>query len=80
MVRDAVALEERGIPTVTLAHDKFVLPARAQARILNLPQLKIVSIRQPLPWDKGDDNQTADEAVEVVLNMLSEAEARPLAG
>ncbi len=41
---DAVALEQRGIPTVTFVTEPFVGAARAVARSLGLPDLPLVVI------------------------------------
>lgn len=41
---DAVALEQRGIPTVTFVTEPFVGAARAVARSLGLPDLRLVVI------------------------------------
>jgi hypothetical protein len=43
-VLDAVALEQRGIPTVTFVTEPFVGAARAVARTLGLPDLPLVVI------------------------------------
>lgn len=51
---DAVALEQRGVPTVTFVTEPFVGAARAVARSLGLPDLPLVVI----PHDylvEGDD-------------------------
>lgn len=41
---DAVALEQRGVPTVTLATTWFREAARAQATMAGLPDLPIVTL------------------------------------
>lgn len=41
---DAVALEQRGIPTVTFVTEPFVGAARSVARSLGLPDLPLVVI------------------------------------
>ncbi|MBI2907130.1 MAG: hypothetical protein HYX92_05680 [Chloroflexi bacterium] len=72
MVRDAAALEKRGIPTVTLVHDKFVPAARAQAKVLGLPSLQIASVPQPMPWETEEDERRKGSAViETVVAMLT---------
>ncbi len=55
---DAVALEQRGIPTVTFVTEPFVGAARAVARSLGLPDLPLVVI----PHDYLVEDDTALEA------------------
>lgn len=55
---DAVALEERGIPTVTFVTEPFVGAARAVARNLGLPDLPLVVI----PHDYLVEDDAALEA------------------
>lgn len=55
---DAVALEQRGIPTVTFVTEPFVGAARAVARSLGLPDLPLVVI----PHDYLVEDDAALEA------------------
>jgi len=57
-VLDAVALEQRGIPTVTFVTEPFVGAARAVARSLGLPDLPLVVI----PHDYLVEDDAALEA------------------
>ena len=43
-MRDMVAAEERGIPTVTVTTDDIVQMSTEQARALGLPELPVVSM------------------------------------
>ncbi|MBI2907428.1 MAG: hypothetical protein HYX92_07235 [Chloroflexi bacterium] len=68
-----MALERKGVPTVTMVHDRFVPAARAQARVLNLPDLRIASVPQPMPWETADDERKkADNVLGTLVNMLTE--------
>jgi hypothetical protein len=63
-VLDAVALEQRGIPTVTFVTEPFVAAARAVARSLGLPDLPIVVI----PHDYlVEDDDTLRARLDAVL-------------
>ena len=55
---DAVALEQRGIPTVTFVTEPFIGAARAVARSLGLPDLPLVVI----PHDYLVEDDAALEA------------------
>jgi hypothetical protein len=47
-VHDAVALEARGIPTVTLCTEQFMDSAAAHAAAYGLPQARVVAVLHPL--------------------------------
>ncbi|MFH1485119.1 MAG: hypothetical protein ABIH46_03525 [Chloroflexota bacterium] len=81
MIRDAIALEQKGIPTVTIVHDKFMAAAQAQARILNLPALPLVSVPQPLPWETHDDERRkADTVIDRLVAKLSQGQPQASEG
>jgi hypothetical protein len=56
-VLDAVALEERGIPTVTFVTAPFVAAARSIARTRGIPDLELVVI--PHDYLVEDDGEVA---------------------
>jgi hypothetical protein len=43
-VHDAVGLERRGIPTVTVCTERFLVAAQAQAEALGVPDLRLITI------------------------------------
>ena len=45
-MRDGIALTKAGHPTVVIVQDSFEVAARAQAKALGLPELKIYVYRQ----------------------------------
>lgn len=53
-MRDAVELEKRGVPTVTFVQDGFAVAARAQAKMLGMPDLPFVVVHylnaKNQPW------------------------------
>jgi len=50
-VRDGIFLTRSGHPTVVFVHDFFERAARAQAKALGLPELKIFVYPQHKPGD-----------------------------
>lgn len=50
-MRDGIFLTRSGHPTVVFVHDFFERAARAQARALGLPELKIFVYPQHQPGD-----------------------------
>ena len=73
---DAVALEQRGIPTVTFVTEPFIGAARAVARSLGLPDLPLVVI----PHDNLVEDDAALEArlesvyLQVVAAIVTDGE------
>jgi len=63
-VLDAVTLEDRGIPTVTVVTSHFSFAARAQAAMLQLPDLSLVEIAHRYNFE------TAEEKAEYVGKSL----------
>jgi hypothetical protein len=47
-VHDAVIFERRGIPAVVLVTEPFLPMARGQAKILGMPDVRIVAVQHPL--------------------------------
>ncbi|MFH1486336.1 MAG: hypothetical protein ABIH46_09715, partial [Chloroflexota bacterium] len=81
VIRDAAALEAKGIPTVTIVHDKLLPSAQAQARVMNMLSLAIASVPQPMPWETAEDERKkADDVLGTVVAMLTEAQPQAAEG
>lgn len=59
---DAVALERRGIHTVTVVWDNFEAAARTQARLQGMPDLELVVIPHRKGGETADDQRRKAEA------------------
>jgi len=72
-VLDSVALEQRGIPTVTVVTKIFERAARAQAVLAGMPDLAIVVIPDKVNWQTDEElGAIADELLpQLVENLLS---------
>lgn len=71
-MRDAVELEKRGKPTVTISHDKFERASHIHARSLGMPDL--VFLIEPAP--KGGNisievKDLASENIDLVIQSLT---------
>jgi hypothetical protein len=72
-VRDAVAIELSGKPSVTLSHDVFERAARAQARALGLPNLKLIIEPSPTGGNlTNDPSGIGEKVIEDVVDGLME--------
>jgi hypothetical protein len=70
-VFDAIEIEKRGIPTVTIAHDTFATVAAMHARILGLEEIPIIVEPAPESGVVGDDvERFADETFDQLLDGL----------
>lgn len=68
---DAIEIEKRGIPTVTIAHDTFAAVAAMHAKILGLESVPIIVEPSPESGVVGDDvNRFADESFDDLLRAL----------
>lgn len=68
---DAIEIEKRGVPTVTIAHDTFAKVAVMHARILGLEEVPIIVEPAPESGVVGDDvERFADETFEQLLDGL----------
>ena len=68
---DAIEIEKRGIPTVTIAHDTFAAAATLHAKVLGLPEIPVVV--EPLPESgvvSEDIDGVADDTFAQVLAAL----------
>jgi len=71
-VRDAVELERRGKPTITIAHDKFERAARAHARSLGMPDLPLLVEPAPKGGNLSSDApQVARANLDLVIRSLT---------
>ena len=53
-MHDTIALEKKGIPAVAVAYTTFDGAARAQAKFLGLPDMKLAVIPFPTPVDSDE--------------------------
>ncbi len=60
---DAVALERRGIHTVTIVWDNFEVAARTQARLQEMPDLELAVIPHRKGGETADDQRRKAEAL-----------------
>jgi hypothetical protein len=71
-VHDAVRLEQRGIPTAVVGTIPFVDEALEQARVLGMPDYRIVTIDHPIQLSSTDElHARADRAIETILSRLT---------
>ncbi len=71
-MRDAIELEKRGKPTITVTHDKFERAAHAHAKSLGMPDLPLLV--EPAP--KGGNltteaPQVAQANLDLVIQSLT---------
>ena len=70
---DAVALEQRGLHTVTIVWDNFEQAARNQARLQQMPDLELVVVPHRQGGETSDDQRRKAEAlVPALLEKLLE--------
>jgi hypothetical protein len=66
-VLDAVALERRGIHTVTIVWDNFVEAARTQARLQDVADLELVVVPHRKGGETAEDTRRKAEALVPLL-------------
>jgi hypothetical protein len=78
-VFDAIEIEKRGIPTITIVHDTFARAAELHARVLGLKDIPVVIEPAPDSGVVGEHVEAfADETLEQVVSALvSNAAAGP---
>ena len=70
-VHDAVRLERRGIPTAVVGTEPFIDEAIEQARVLGMPELRIVTVPHPVQLlTKEQVKELADRAMDEVVARL----------
>ena len=72
---DAVEIEKRGKPTITICHDKFEVPARVHAETMGMPNVPLLI--EPAP--QGGTMSTNPAAVaraqaEAIIRALTAAD------
>jgi hypothetical protein len=71
-VHDAVRLERRGIPTAVVGTEPFLDEALEQARVLGMPDLRIVTVGHPVQLlSRQQVQELADLALEAILARLT---------
>jgi len=62
-VHDAVRLEQHGIPTAVVGTEPFLDEALEQARLLGMPDYRIVTIPHPVQLSTTEELQVRADAV-----------------
>jgi hypothetical protein len=76
-VHDAVRLERRGIPTAVVGTEPFIDEALEQARVLGMPDLRIVTVAHPVQLLTHEQvGELADAALAEVTARLVAAPAQ----
>ena len=71
-VHDVVRLEERGIPTVAVGTEPFLDEALEQARLLGMPDYRMVLIPHPVQLLTTQElHARADAAFDAILARLT---------
>ena len=71
-VHDAVRLERRGIPTAVVGTEPFIDEALEQARVLGMPDLRIVTVAHPVQLLTQEQvGELADRALAEVVARLT---------
>jgi hypothetical protein len=71
-VHDLVRLERRGVPTAGVGTEPFVDEALEQARILGMPDLRLVYVPHPVQLLSDDEvHGLADQALQEVVERLT---------
>lgn len=70
-VHDAVRLERRGVPTAVVGTEPFIDEAIEQARVLGMPDLRIVTVPHPVQLlTREQVQELAERALDEVLARL----------
>lgn len=80
-MRDAVELERRGVPTITLAHERFEKAAKAQAYALGLPSLPFLiepTPKQGILPSVEEAWKTAEKNIDLVISTLTQPKPIPV--
>jgi hypothetical protein len=71
-VHDAVRLEERGVPTAVVGTAPFVDEALEQARLLGMPDYRIVTIPHPVQLSTTEElHARADAVIDRLVGLLT---------
>ena len=72
VIHDAIKLEKRGIPTVSICSHEFAYLSRVQAQGLGMPHLAIVIIPHPIGGiDPKEVARKADDALDDMIAALT---------
>jgi len=72
VIHDAVELEKRGTPTVSVCTDEFLALGRIEAEALGFPPLAILDIPHPLGGVSMEETRAkADQAIDALLELLT---------
>ena len=75
-VHDAVRLERRGVPTVAVGTEPFIDEALEQARLLGMPDYRMVWVPHPVQLlDRADVERLADAVLDAVVAALTDPSA-----
>ena len=70
-MHDAIAFEERNIPTAVLATEVFLTAASAQAQALGMPTFTVISVPHPVQnLTPAEVRQRAENVIEEVVHKL----------
>jgi hypothetical protein len=74
-VYDALRLEQRGIPTAVVGTSPFLDEALEQARVLGMPDYRIVTIEHPIQLSSTEElHARADRALWTIVSRLTTRE------
>jgi hypothetical protein len=77
-VHDAVRLEQRGIPSAVVGTEPFLDEALEQARVLGMPDYRVVLVAHPVQLLTGDELRTlADGALAAIEARLVRIDSGP---
>lgn len=70
-VADGVLLERRGVPTVSICTDSFVMSGSAMAAVQGFPGFEFLTVKHPMAsLDEAQIDQRAADAVAQTLSIL----------
>ncbi|MDQ3865249.1 MAG: hypothetical protein M3304_00255 [Actinomycetota bacterium] len=73
-LHDVVRLERRGIPTAAVATEPFLDEALEQARVLGMPNYRMVFVAHPVQLlAESELHERADQAFPLVVERLTSA-------
>ena len=75
-VHDAVRLERRGVPTVAVGTEPFIDEALEQARVLGMPDYRMVWVPHPVQLlDRAEVEGLADAVLDAIVSGLTDPSA-----
>lgn len=68
---DAIQIERRGVPTLTITHDTFAVVAKAHAETMGMPDVPLLVEPTPKSGIVGIDiRQVVEDNAKVILEAL----------